>query len=172
MKSLCFVLCVGLFGCGGQVVFQPGESEGGGGSSSSVPQPIAGGVATGPQPPCSSHVDCPMNQVCIFQTGECADACEIGVCDSCGPGLICNECGTSACPKCNDCRGACVPVAPNACDDDDPCGPGFVCDFFNAVCVPSCDNAQCADPNTVCDPCISGSCCGCDNCVEGCVGLL
>ncbi len=174
MKSLCFVLGFALCGCGGLVVFQADESEGGGGSSSSVPPPpIAGGVSTGPQPTtCSAHIDCPLDQLCIFQTGECAPACAGETCDSCGQGNTCNSCATSSCPKCNDCLAACQPASANLCDDDDPCDAGFVCDFFNRVCVPSCDNAVCADPNMVCEPCISGSCCGCDDCVSGCVGLF
>ncbi|MBL8743522.1 MAG: hypothetical protein JNK04_20570, partial [Myxococcales bacterium] len=130
-----------LSGCGGLVVFQSDSSDDGGGGGGPTPPPIAGSVSTGPQPTtCSAHVDCAADELCIFQTGVCAPACEAESCDVCGGGEVCNSCATSACPKCNDCRGACVAAAQNQCDDNDPCDPGFVCDHFNRTCVPSCEN--------------------------------
>jgi hypothetical protein len=174
MKSLCFAICLASFGCGGLVVYQADDSDGGGGSSSSSPPPVGGGVSTGPQPPgCTAHVQCGVDELCIFETGECAPSCESESCDTCGVGKVCNFCASSACPECTDCRSACLDVSPTQCDDDDPCGPGFACDFSSQTCLATCDiNGFCAGDGMVCEFCSGGSCCGCLDCVDTCVGGL
>jgi hypothetical protein len=63
-----------------------------------------------------------------------------------------------------------VPIGPGQCDDDDACGVNQVCLWFSAQCVESCQG-NCADPNLYCQPCATGSCCGCDDCVDACLPL-
>ncbi len=115
---------------------------------------------------CSSHDACPSG-VCVFSSGQCAKACE-GYCDGCAPGTICDDCATSSCAKCKDCRPACVPIVAGQCDDDDPCAMAEVCVWDEQRCAPSCNSGVCADPNMVCQQCATGSCCGCEDCVGVC----
>jgi hypothetical protein len=176
MKKLALVWSVLslVSACGGNVVFD-GEAGGGGGTTSNTTSgPTTTGpgtttVGTGPAG-CTSHDQCPEG-ACIFATGACASPCGVDYCDSCGPGSYCDGCATSSCPECLDCRAACLPVPPGRCDDDDPCPVGNVCIFGMQTCALPCDaNGECGDPFTYCEPCITGSCCGCDNCVSVCIG--
>jgi hypothetical protein len=173
MKTLALFAALALSACGGQVVFEEkGSSDGGGGSTGTAPPPPSQNT-TGPTPPgCATHSDCGEGRLCVFSSNTCADACEIGSCDSCGVGMVCNDCATSACPDCLDCRGACVPKNDNQCDDDDPCGVDLVCLFDSGYCTPAC-NAEgfCFQAGQDCTPCATGSCCGCDDCVSACIGI-
>jgi hypothetical protein len=174
-------LAVWSWGCGGDVIAEPGTGGGsassstgtGASTSTSVTATTTNGTATTTSTgagPCDTHEDCP-GALCHFATGTCVPACESGSCDSCGPGAICNGCATSSCPKCDDCLGACVPITePGRCDDDDGCLPAEVCIFGTQRCAAACSvNADCPGGFDVCEPCVTGSCCGCENCVSACV---
>lgn len=161
--------------CGGIVVFE--EDDGGGGSSgvsttasgpsaSSTAAVTSTGATSGGG--CTRHEDCG-DALCVFATGTCAPACDAGACDACGPGSFCEECATSSCPECRDCLGACVP-ADGRCDDDDPCPDGSICRFGEGRCSAGCTaDGGCEDPSDVCAPCEASSCCGCKDCVGGCI---
>lgn len=161
--------------CGGSSVVDGGNGGSGGttgastttSSTSTTSTTSSTTSSTSSSGDCTDHEDCP-DGVCIFATGQCAMACE-GQCDSCGTGSVCNGCATSSCPICADCLSACVPIDLGLCDDDDPCGSNGVCLFHTYQCVPSCGSSVCADPNMYCDPCATGSCCGCKNCVAACL---
>ncbi len=140
-----------------------GGGSGAGGSPSSTSSTTPGG--------CTVHTDCADGELCIFATGECRASCGFESCDSCGPGFVCNDCASSACPDCLDCRAACLPVEADQCDEDDACGAQEACDFQTKRCEPTCDNGACADPNMVCEDCATGSCCGCRDCVALCLPL-
>jgi hypothetical protein len=162
--------------CSGTAVVEQGTGGAGGGASSStgtsvVSSSSATSTSSGTGP-CTSHEQCP-GGVCVFLTGQCAPACDLGFCMSCGPGSRCDGCGTSSCPDCLDCVGACLPSLEGRCDDDDPCPPGEECLFFNGFegsCNPSCAPDVGCPPNYLCDPCGTASCCGCENCVSVCIG--
>jgi hypothetical protein len=158
--------------CGGSTVIDPG-GQGGASSSSNqnatTTSNTTSSVATGPAG-CSDHRDCGEGNVCIFSTGRCARSCQNDGCASCDAGSVCDGCATSSCPACADCRAACVPIEPGQCDDDDPCGEGTLCLFDRNLCAPPCTpNGGCSDPSLTCVDCITGSCCGCDDCVAACV---
>jgi hypothetical protein len=72
---------------------------------------------------------------------------------------------------CADCMAACTPLDEGRCDEDDLCDSDEVCLFDQRQCAPVCSSAQCSDPNVVCEPCATGSCCGCDDCVAACLPI-
>ncbi len=168
-----FTCAIGL-GCGAVAVL---EDDGAGGqagaTTSGAPSATAttgaSGATTGASA-CDEHADCP-GGVCVFSTGLCAAPCSAEPCQSCGPGALCDTCATSSCPECADCRAACVPTPPGRCDDDDPCGDELVCLYETGFCAPSCASSVCADPNTFCAGCVTGSCCSCKDCVGACLPL-
>lgn len=156
-RAVALVATLLAAGCGGDVVVDP--PSGGGGPSSS------GGPRT-----CLDHGDCGSGEVCIFATGECAPSCDPAGCDSCGVGRACNSCATSSCPGCRDCVAAC-PLSPpgTVCDDDDPCPANQACDFTSNTCRTVCtDGSECTGVEQFCASCLSGSCCGCLDCVNLC----
>jgi len=162
-------------GCGGVVVLEdPGAGGGSGASSSSTSKSASSAKSVSSASSgggfCTTHEDCAPN-LCLFDTGECAEPCVPGSCDSCGPGKFCEPCGTASCPACKNCIPVCRDIEASRCDDDDPCPPGGVCVFGAGVCYPACGpNGQCNDGFSFCEPCASGSCCGCDDCVGACLG--
>lgn len=161
-------LAAPLAGCGAKVVF---DTNGGAGPGGSGPGGAGAGAGTSTGTTgCTTHAQCPQDQLCIFATGECAPACTAEVCDACGPGAYCEPCATSFCPDCLDCRAACLPLAPGRCDDDDPCQNGQVCLFSQGVCADACAPGGSCPDFTYCEGCATGSCCGCDNCVSACLG--
>lgn len=173
--------------CGGDVVVDDDNGSGGNGaagpagSGASGPAGPSGTGAAGAGPSgttgpgagpagCTDHSACPPDSVCLFATGQCAKLCD-GFCEGCGPGSICNGCATSSCPECADCIGACVPAQANQCDSDDACQPGQFCYFPDATCRWSCspfEPSSCG-PDEECVGCATGSCCGCDDCVDLCL---
>ena len=158
MKALwCFLPLFVAAGCGGKAVVDPGA---GGATSTTSSTTTSSGV-------CASHDDCP-GGVCILRTGQCAAACD-NYCDPCAPGTVCDQCATSSCPKCDDCRGGCVPKVSGQCDDNDPCGSSLVCIWAEQRCAPSCTDGSCADASMVCAQCATGSCCACKDCVDVCI---
>jgi hypothetical protein len=154
--------------CGGDVVVDAPSADDGPTSSSG-----ASSSSTGPGGgrTCEGHGDCAPSEVCIFATGSCSPVCNVGGCDEiCGPGSVCNLCATSSCPTCQDCVAACRVQEATSCDDDDPCPAGQACDYFVSTCRNSCPNGtECNDLNEFCSPCQSGSCCGCEDCVNLCM---
>ncbi len=182
MKNFAFRLCaLVVVGCGADVVIDdPGA--GGSGSTSGASATVTSS-ATGPTSTatssstgttvCDSHDDCSPG-VCYFPTGQCVPACEPGTCNSCGPGSFCEPCAIGSCPACADCVAACVPIDDSRCDDDDPCPlDGTACYFPSGVCLPVCSdvgpNGGCGD-FSFCQQCATGTCCGCENCVDLCMG--
>ena len=139
--------------------------EGGGGASSGS----GSSTATGAGGACDEHEDCGPGNVCLFGQGTCAPSCDAtDSCESCGEGTACNMCATGSCPGCRDCVAACLPLQAGACDENDACPPDQVCVWEQHLCAPLCDaSGGCADPNQICADCVTGSCCGCDNCVSG-----
>jgi hypothetical protein len=162
--------------CGGNAVIDEAgggsttSSTTGGGGAGASPGTTTSGMTTSGPTGCDDHADCPTG-VCIFSTGTCAQSCEFeNACDSCGPGQVCDSCATSSCPDCRDCKSACVATPEGRCDDDDPCGDGGVCVFHERLCYPACGpDGDCGD-FAFCEECVSGSCCGCLDCVSACVG--
>lgn len=162
--------------CGGMVVFEE-DDGGGGGPSTGATTASSNTVVTGSDgitstasgaSGCTRHEDCG-SDLCVFATGACAPACDGEACDGCGPGSFCDECATSSCPDCRDCLAACVP-ADGRCDDDDPCPTGSICHFREGRCSAGCTaDGSCEDLSEVCAPCESSSCCGCKDCVGGCI---
>jgi hypothetical protein len=163
-----------VLGCGGDVVVDAPSADDGSTSSSgaSSTSSSSGGGRT-----CMSHADCGQDEVCVFATGACAPACsaipgptpEHG-CDSCGVGSVCDPCGTSSCPDCENCLAACRPRQATSCDDDDPCPPGQACDHAAQTCRTACPSGvECNNLNELCTECASGSCCGCQDCVNLCM---
>lgn len=160
-------LASSLFGCS-SVVFDDGI--GGGATTTTSTSTTSGPSSTqGSSMGCSSHDHC-LEGVCLFATGECAPACDGGFCE-CEAGTVCNTCATSSCPKCNDCLGACVPVAEGQCSSASDCKEGETCLFERSICVPLCKGEKCEDPGESCKFCATGSCCGCDDCVDVCLPL-
>jgi hypothetical protein len=179
-----------LMACGGGVVVddgEPGQSSGQGGqgatgASGSGASGATGASGTGASGPasvsstgtggdfCDDHGDCGAGRVCLFGAGVCAAACGGDYCETCETGTICSSCATSSCPDCLDCLGACVPTPPGACDENDPCPPESVCVFAAQQCAPKCiaTGTGCAEPGLYCTDCVTGSCCGCDDCVPAC----
>jgi hypothetical protein len=152
-------------GGGSGVTGGSGATGGSGGSGGSGAAGGAGG-ATG----CDEQSDCPDNEVCLFGEGVCVSACD-AFCDPCGAGQICNSCATSSCPDCDDCVAACVPIQAGQCDENDPCAASEVCVFQSGICALPCEVAgELCENGSVCDDCATGSCCGCDDCVNACVG--
>jgi hypothetical protein len=172
MRSWVFALVVGSAACGGKVfVDGPGASGGGGGSGASLgtTSSTAGTLSTSTgSDRCREHADCP-GGVCIFSTGLCAPSCEPESCDACTPGTVCEPCATSSCPSCRDCRAGCV-ASDGRCDDDDPCPEGRVCLFRQKTCAAPCAADGACGDFSFCDACPTGSCCGCDDCIQACVG--
>lgn len=162
LHGLGFVLL--LAACGGRVVVDVGGAGGGTTTTTGT-----GTTSTGTGGSCTKHDDCPAG-LCIFATGTCAPACEGAFCESCTPGTVCDMCATSSCPACADCRAACVPRQPWQCDEDDPCPADQVCLFQDRICAPACStDAECGG-FAFCASCVTGSCCGCDDCVSACLG--
>ncbi|MEJ7734487.1 MAG: hypothetical protein WKG00_35480 [Polyangiaceae bacterium] len=185
---------IGLAACGGDVVVDDKDSTGSGGSGAAGPSGSgasapAGTGAVGPGPSgttgpgpsaggsspggCLDHSACPPDSVCIFATGECAHLCQ-DLCDACAPGTICNSCATSSCPSCADCVGACTPIQKGQCDDDDACAPGSLCYFPDATCHAACSQFEpsTCPPSEACVGCATGSCSGCENCVDLCLPVF
>lgn len=171
-------------GCGGKVVFDgsqggAGAGNGNGNGSTTASGTLATSATTGVgvtvstatgAGPCDDHADCGPGELCLFAQGTCARECTGEFCESCDAGTLCDGCATSSCPQCADCRAACVPALPGQCDDDDPCPPGTVCLHGQNSCAPVCGpNGSCAEPGFFCAECVTGSCCGCDNCVSACI---
>jgi len=156
-----------MVGCGGSTVVEPGA--GGAGATITTSSDGSGGSTTVTTQPggCDAHDDCP-GGLCVFSTGECTEACD-SFCGACDAGSVCDSCATSGCPQCLDCVSACVPIQQDQCDDSDPCPSGQTCLWEQSVCVPLCELNGCADPNLVCQSCVTGSCCGCEDCVAACV---
>lgn len=169
-----------LTACGGTAIIDPGGSGAGGAggatsanaTSSTTTSSNATTTSTTSGPSgCVTHEQCPDGNLCIFSTGQCAPACAGESCDGCGAGSLCDGCATSSCGDCADCLGACRPIEQGECDDDDPCaGAGQTCVFQLRACTTACDPTN---PNDTCpeecQPCGTGSCCGCDDCVAICV---
>lgn len=169
MRNLApFAISLLAWACGGNVVVDQPGSGGSGGTTSTTTGTTSGTTTTINPSPCASHGDCP-GGVCIFSTGTCAPACG-GFCESCSKGTTCDTCATSSCPKCNDCVAACKPITPGQCDDDDPCPKGQVCLWGSNVCAPGCDTDMDCGGFEFCAFCVTGSCCGCEDCVSACVG--
>lgn len=172
-RVVVFVLVAVLSsGCGGEVVIVPGS---GGSTSSSTSSSSSKGTTVGSTSTsggtCTSNDDCP-GGVCLLGIGVCAKACDPGgLCgDACDAGGECNGCASSSCPDCGDCVAACVPIQPNHCDENDPCTGGKVCLWESHTCAPPCtSNGGCSDPSLVCASCVTGSCCGCEDCVSACL---
>jgi hypothetical protein len=159
--ALLLVAGLALAGCGGKVYLDPaGAGAAGGGGSSS-------GSGSG----CSDSSECPPNAVCVFDTGTCAPVCEpFGLEAQCGEGLVCNDCATSSCPSCEDCKAACVKAAEGQCDDHDDCPSDSVCLYSSGTCAIACNPATAICPKeTKCDSCATSSCPGCDDCLGACV---
>lgn len=157
-------------GCGGNVITGGGGSGGSGGSTGTTTSTT--GTTTTPTPTgpaCQSHDDCP-GGVCVFATGTCSIEC--GFTPPCPNGQICDECATSSCPACDDCKSACVPAPPGQCDAHDDCAPGEVCLFFDPVphCVPGCNAmGECDDPSLACATCGTAACLVCQACMGACL---
>ena len=187
-----FLALLGLAACGGDVVVDDKDSTGTGGSSASGPSgsgasaPPSGTGAVGPGPSgttgpgpgaggsspggCLDHSACPPGSACIFSTGECAELCQ-GDCVSCGPGTLCNGCATSSCDGCDDCISACLSTQKGQCDSDDACAPGSLCYFPDSTCHTTCSQFEpsTCPPGEACVGCATGSCCGCEDCVDLCL---
>lgn len=82
----------------------------------------------------------------------------------CGLGEVCDPCGTSSCPVCDDCVPACRPGGGALCPGPDPsgcvtrgCPPGLVCEIGDA-CIPS--TCICGDDGiwTCTEDCGGGAC--------------
>ncbi len=173
LKKLSWVTALAVAACSGKAVIDgSANGAGGAGGAGSTTTTVANGPVTTGTVSCQSHDDCPSGNVCIFGKGVCAPACQAQACESCGTGSICDDCATSSCPGCDDCRAACVPLSDGACDDDDPCKEGAVCMFFQHQCVPGCTaDGGCVDPGLSCAGCASTSCCGCKDCVSACLPI-
>lgn len=129
----------------------------------------SGGFGGAPPVSCTAHDDCAnLGMVCIFSTGTCAPACDGGFCSDCGPGSLCDGCATSSCPACADCMAACVPIQPDRCDVTDPCPVGEQCDWGSSYCQPPCAPDGSCPVGHSCVFCATGSCCGCEDCVDLC----
>jgi hypothetical protein len=158
-------LAVSLLACGGTTVIDPGS---GGAASTSSSNNASTSSNGGSGAGCSEHGDCP-GGLCIYTTGLCAPACTPEQCDPCGPTTVCDRCATSSCPGCLDCGAACVPIGAGQCDADNDCETGDVCLWEHNECARECSASACDEPNDYCAPCVTGSCCGCDDCVATCI---
>ncbi|MEQ9318762.1 MAG: hypothetical protein RIF41_06360 [Polyangiaceae bacterium] len=172
MRAWGIALVGWLAACGGSTVVGPG-GDGGGGSGGDATTSGSGGSPTGSSSSgmtgCTTHDDCPGDDVCLFGTGQCAPSCG-EFCDACDPGTVCDGCATGSCPGCADCVAACVPIQDGMCDENDPCPNGEVCLHEQRVCAPPCTlNGTCDDPGLQCNDCVTGSCCGCEDCVAACM---
>jgi hypothetical protein len=173
-SALLLVTLFGSVACSSVVV--PDDSFGGaGGTSTGVPDTSSpsstqtGSTQTGTTG-CAAHEQCP-DGLCIFATGQCAQPCEPGGFCQCGPGTVCDGCATSSCPGCRDCAAACVPVTDGQCSDGSECKDGSACFFERSTCLPLCREGKCDDPSMICKECATGSCCGCNDCVDLCIPL-
>jgi len=129
----------------------------------------SGGFGGSPPVSCTTHQDCAgLGLVCIFSTGTCAPACTVGSCADCGVGAVCDGCATSSCPDCLDCMSACAPIQPGRCDENNPCPAGQGCDWASSYCHPICGYDIGCPPGSDCLFCATGSCCGCEDCVDLC----
>ena len=163
-----------LIGCSGSAVVDPGvggaAATGSGASTNTASSGDASSstlnVTTGPGG-CTTHEDCP-GGLCRFATGECTSSCD-SFCDACEVDTICDDCATSSCPDCLDCVAACIPIQDGQCDDNDSCPSDQICYWQESRCLPTCDAGSCADPNMVCEECLTGSCCGCEDCEAACI---
>jgi hypothetical protein len=171
-----------LIGCGSEVIREPGGEGGDGGTAGVVG---SGSESTGGGPSttgsfssnasagsgaCTASTECAFGFECYL--GTCTEGCFGGSpCgDNCGPGSVCVPCTDPLCPDCPPCLSECLPTDPEHCDPDDPCPPGAVCSWFTRACLPACEaDGNCAAPDQVCEPCATSSCCGCENCVPGCI---
>lgn len=159
--SLLFASSLALSGCIVDI-----DAGGNGGSGGSGGQGGSGAQGGGGQSGCDDHDDCPGSEVCVYDTGECRAPCFDD--SQCGAGEVCNECVTSSCPTCEDCRGACEPAQTAGCDDHADC-PGGLCVFETSQCAPLCfDEGQC-DAGLQCDTCGTSSCPACDDCLAVCL---
>lgn len=128
----------------------------------------SGGASSG----CTSHETCGAGFVCIFATGECAPGCMgVAACEGCAPGSTCEGCATSSCPTCKDCTSACMPIQPGQCDTDDACPSGEQCFWGAGFCAPFCGPGGACPDGLACVSCATGSCCGCDDCVDLCLAV-
>lgn len=162
-------LAVVLGACSSVVVPEGGGGSGASGATGSgagTPETSSTDVTTGPGT-CTSHDQCP-GGVCLFATGACADACTPDSCDACAPGTLCNNCASSSCPSCKDCLAACIETAPGYCDENDECPAGELCIFNLQYCAPICPPDSMCPDGLACVDCITGSCCGCDDCASAC----
>ena len=102
---------------------------------------VVGGVAIGACGAATATPGAPSNQ------GAGGVACSD---DTCALGEVCDECGSSSCPECDDCVAACVPpragLTPIVSDACGTCAAG-----------------------THCYDCATSSCAECEDCVAGCV---
>jgi len=165
--------------CGGKVVFEEpgnGGSGDGGDPTSNTNSAITSTTPTTNSGPsgCTDHANCSFDQVCLFGTGECVPACGFDL--PCPDGFACNDCGTSSCPSCLDCLGACFPAAPVQCDEHLDCGMSIgddVCVFFSGTCAQRCGaGSPPCPPGLGCDDCATSSCPACDDCIGACVVLF
>ena len=63
--------------------------------------------------PCDKHEDCEADEACIFGTHLCASKCNSDA--DCGANQGCSQCGTTACPECDDqCIAVCITVSTGA----------------------------------------------------------
>lgn len=161
--SLLFASSLALSGC--IVDLDAGGTGGTGGSAGSGGQGGSGAQGGGGQSGCDDHDDCPGSEVCVYDTGECRAPCSED--SQCGAGEVCNECVTSSCPTCEDCRGACEPAQPAGCDEHADC-PDGLCHFASGECLPACVDGTCPS-GLICDGCATSSCPECKNCVPACV---
>jgi len=163
-----------VVGCGGKAVIDPDGSGGSAGATTTITSSTTSITTTTPTttttvPYCTSHADC-QGYVCVFATGQCVPGCAPGACDSCQAGVFCEPCATSSCPECNDCVAACVPATAGRCDEDDPCPGQQICAWAWGTCLEPCGPGGDCGGWSYCDGCVTGSCCGCDDCVAACMG--
>lgn len=165
-----------LAGCGGNVAISPGTGGSGGGSATASGGGSGASTATSASSSSSSSGSmmcpggCPKGSACVFDTGECALQCDGTGFTPCGPGLVCNGCGTSSCFGCKDCVAVCLPAQPGKCDDHDDCAKGYVCIYGMGTCAPKCNEnpPSCPTPDLICNPCATATCPVCDSCLGAC----
>jgi hypothetical protein len=95
--------------CGGDGTCGPGLVCDGCATSSCGPcDDCVAGCVLAPPHSCDDHDDCAASDVCVYALGGCYPSC--GEPAGCGDGFVCDDCATSSCPGCRDCRAACVPA--------------------------------------------------------------
>jgi hypothetical protein len=128
------------------------------------------GCVMAPPHTCDSHDDCGDSETCVFATGTCSATCGDDV--GCIDGFVCDDCATSSCPGCEACRPACVPAPPpGGCTDHEDCGEDLLCVYGGGFCTAPCEVDDDCGSKAYCDPCLTSSCPGCDDCLGGCVYL-